>query len=337
MYLFSLPSLPQKSGETLWDKVKGLDWLGIILSIGMYTSFVVAFAFGGVIWPWSDPRFIALIIVFAILLAAFATTQHFAVFTDKIERLYPCEFLADPRLILINVAMSAPNAALFIATYYIPLYFQFVHGDSGTQAAVRLLPFVAFFVTSIMICGYALPRSGKHWLWFLGAGIILTVGGATMYTVEADTPAGHTYGFSVLLGLGLATIMAPYSMVPYMVKPDRIPEAIQFLNNAQGQSQMMGLVIASAIFQSKALIGVRGVLEGDSYTDTQIRDAVGGAHSETFQQLSEELRNRCIDVIVRVIQDEWLLVVVGGAVTAICGAMMPVMRVETPRRREAKQ
>jgi hypothetical protein len=157
-----------------------------------------------------------------------------------------------------------------------------------------------------------------------------------MYTVTADTPAGQTYGFSVLLGLGLASGMAPYSMVPYMVQADRIPEAIQFLNNAQGQSQMLGLLIASAIFQSEALAGVRGVLESEGYSDAQIRDAVAGAHSQTFQELSEGLKTSCIDVIVSVIQYEWLLVVVAGAVTTICGALMPVMRVETPRRQQQK-
>lgn len=292
----------------------------------MYVSLVLAFAFGGAIWAWSDPRFIALVVVFGVLFLAFAASQYFCLFTNKIDRLYPCEFLASPQLIIQNFAISADGAALFIATYYIPLYFQFVQGDTGTQAAVRLLPFIAFFVTAIMICGYALPRAGHHWLWFFLSGLLLVAGAAGMFTMGVTTPASHAYGFSVLLGLGLAATMAPYSIVPYMVKPDRISEAIQFLNNAQGQSQMLGLLIASAIFQSEALKGVSGVLSGEGYSDGEIRQAVAGSHSEVLQEMNEQLRRRVLDAIVKTIQHEWILVITAGVLLTICGALMPKKR-----------
>jgi hypothetical protein len=326
VYLFVLPPIPQQPDTPVLSKLKRLDWLGILLSMGMYVSLVLALAFGGAIWAWSDPRFIALIVLFVVLVLAFATTQYFAVFTNKLDRLYPCEFLAKPDLIVQYIAISADGVALFVPTYYIPLYFQFVQGDTGTQAAVRLLPFIAFFVTSIMICGYALPRWGHHWVWFFVSGLLLTAGAAGMHTMEASTSASHAYGFSVLLGLGIATTMAPYSIVPYMVKPDRISEAIQFLNNAQGQSQMLGLLIASAIFQSQALSGVRGVLEPEGYSDSQIRDAVAGSHSEVLREMEEGLRRRCLDAIVTVIQHVWILVITSGVIGTICGLLMPKKR-----------
>ena len=38
-----------------------------------------------------------------------------------------------------STTMSAAGSAFFFAIYYIPLYFQFVHGDSAIKAAVRLV------------------------------------------------------------------------------------------------------------------------------------------------------------------------------------------------------
>lgn len=49
------------------QKVKGLDWLGTVLTAGLFVSLTMAVTFGGTIWPWKDGRLIALIVVFVVL------------------------------------------------------------------------------------------------------------------------------------------------------------------------------------------------------------------------------------------------------------------------------
>ncbi|RSM05356.1 hypothetical protein CEP52_006309 [Fusarium oligoseptatum] len=144
IYLFALPSLPQQPGTTFVEKLKKLDWLGITLNTGIYVCFVLAFTFGGPEWAWDDGRFITCVVLFVIFVVAFAITQYYTVFTNKIDRLFPCDFLANPQMIILYIAIACGGAGLFVAVYYIPLYFLFVHGDSGTEAAVRLLPFIFF-------------------------------------------------------------------------------------------------------------------------------------------------------------------------------------------------
>lgn len=326
IYVFVLPSLPRQPEASPLQKLKSFDWLGITLSVGMYVSFVLAFSFGGAIWDWSDGRFIALVVLFVVFLASFAVTQYFAVFTNKKNRLFPCEFIGDLQLVLFYISISAGGAALFVATYYIPLHYLFVKGETGTEAAVRLLPFIFLYITAIMVCGYGLPRVGYHWAWFLVSGLFLTAGGAGMYTIEADTPTSHTYGFSVLLGIGLTVTQAPYALAPHMVKPDRISEVIQFLNNAQGQSQMLGLLIASAVFQSEALEGMKKALSGEGYSEEEIQGAIAGSHSEILQEMEPEMRARALDVIVHTIQHEWVMVITAGAVLTICALFVTKKR-----------
>ena len=322
IYLFLLPSLPRDTKTTFVQRVKGLDWLGIVLTAGLYSSFTLAFTFGGVIWDWSDARVIALIVVFGLLTITFGLTQHYAISTNKEDRLFPCEFLRDPQLILLYVCMACGGAALFVSVYYIPLYFLFVQGDSGTQAAVRLLPFVCFYVATILLCGATMGRTGYHMLWYLGSGIFLTVGGALMYTVRAETSAAHVYGYSVLLGLGMATTQAGYAVAPLLVKADRVPEVIQFLNISQGQSQLIGLTIASAIFQSITYSGLKRVLAGTGYPDSEIQAAIAGAKSTVLETATPELRARCIDVIVHSIQNAWVLVIAAGALYTLCSCFL---------------
>lgn len=42
--------------------------------------------------------------------------------------------------------------------YYLPLIYQFSHGDSAIRAGVRLLPFIALTVVSALLNGIFLPK-----------------------------------------------------------------------------------------------------------------------------------------------------------------------------------
>ena len=322
IYLFLLPSLPQKPGPTWIQKITSLDWLGTVLTAGLYVSFTLAFTFGGAIWAWNDGRLIALIVVFGILTIAFCVTQYYSIYTNEIDRLFPCEFLRSPQLILLYVCMACGGASLFVSVYYIPLYFLFVHGDSGIEAAVRLLPFICFYVATILLCGAMMGKTGYHMVWYLASGIFITCGGATMYTVYANIPIAHIYGFTILLGLGMTTTQAGYAVGPLLVKPDRVPEVIQFLNISQGQSQLIGLTVASAIFQSVTFSGLKDVLVGTGYSDRDIQAAIAGAKSTVLQTTTPAIRARCIDVIVRSIEDVWLLVVAAGSLYTVCSLFL---------------
>ena len=322
IYLFLLPSLPRQPGTAFMQKMKGLDWLGMVLTAGLYVSLTMAFSFGGAIWAWNGGRVIALTVVFGVLTIAFGVTQYYSVFTNKKDRLFPCEFLRSPQLILLYVCMACGGAALFVSVYYIPLYFLFVHSDSSTQAAVRLLPFICFYVATILLCGAAMGRTGYRMVWYLISGIFMTCGGVTMHTVRTDTPTANIYGYAILLGLGMTTTQAGYAVGPLLVKPDRVAEVIQFLNISQGQSQLIGLTIASAIFQSITFSSLKTVLAGTGYPDSEIQAAIAGAKSTVLQTTTPELRAQCIDVIVRSIDDAWVLVIVAGALYTLCSCFL---------------
>jgi len=72
--------------------------------------------------------------------------------------------------------------ALQIPTYYIPLYFQFVRGDSALTAAVRLLPFICLMVVLGFANGGLMSKFGYYMPWYLAGGILTTIGGALMST-----------------------------------------------------------------------------------------------------------------------------------------------------------
>ncbi|KAK3300372.1 major facilitator superfamily domain-containing protein [Chaetomium fimeti] len=322
VYIFLLPSLPRRANPSFISNMKTMDWLGTLLTAGLYSAFTIAFSFGGVLWEYSDGRTITMIVVWVACTVAFVVTQKYSVLTNPIDRLFPGEFLRDPQLILLYIIMSCGGASLFVSIYYIPLFFLFVYGDSGVEAAVRLLPFICFYVATILTCGAIMSRTGYHVVWFVASGLCLTAGAACMYTVQASTPLSHIQGFGVLLGLGMATSQAGYAVGNLLVRPSRASELIEFLNVSQASSQLIGLAIASAIFQTQALGGMTDVLAPLGFNRDEIQAAVAGARSEVLQQVSPEVRERCLDIIVHAISQCWLLVVAAGSLYTLCSLFL---------------
>ncbi|KAI1158479.1 MFS general substrate transporter [Nemania serpens] len=322
IYLFVIPSIPRQSQMSFVSKLKLLDWLGIVLSWGMFTSFTLGFLSGGVVWAWNDGRTLANIVVFGVLAAAFAAQQKLKLLTDSHNRLFPCHFVRDPQLVLLYIIMSCGGgASLFVAIYYIPFFHLFVDGSSGTQAAVSLLPYIAFYVASVLLCGALMGRTGYHMVWFLVSGLLLTAGAASMYTVTKETANANLIGYTILLGIGMTTSQAAYAIGNQLVDPSRAAELIQYINVAQGSSQLIGLAIASVVFQTQSYDGVRRTL-GPNYTDDDIQAAIGGARSDILSHVAPETRDAIIDVIVDAINKVWILVIVAGALHTICSVFL---------------
>ncbi len=322
VYLFLLPSLPRRPGSSWLAHTKSMDWLGIMLTAGLYCAFTVAFSFGGVLWAYSDGRTISLVVVWIVCTIAFSVTQRYSVLTSPLDRLFPGDFLGDSQLVLLYIIMACGGAGLFVSIYYVPLYFLFVYGDTGTQAAVRLLPFICFYVATTLFCGAVMGRTGYHIIWFVFSGLCLTAGGACMYTVKQDTPVANIQGYTVLLGLGMMTSQAGYAVGNRIVRPSRAAELIQFLNISQGSSQLIGLTIASVIFQTKSFDGLQSVLSHLGFNDDQIRAAVVGTRSDVLRQVSPEVREQCLAIIVRSISRCWVLVIAAGTLYTVCSLFL---------------
>jgi hypothetical protein len=146
---------------TALKQLVAMDWLGFFLSTGSLVCFVAALTFGGSTWAWSDGRTIATFVVFGVLLILTVIQQRLHLFTTSEARMVPPGLIIKNRSqVLLNIQTAATVTNIYVPLYYIPLYFQFVHGDTAMMAAVRLLPFILILVTTNMAAGFCLARIG---------------------------------------------------------------------------------------------------------------------------------------------------------------------------------
>ncbi|CZR61051.1 related to aflatoxin efflux pump AFLT [Phialocephala subalpina] len=316
--LFIMPSYQPKPGTNTLTKFKQLDWVGAFLNTRLWTSFVLATTFGGSTWAWGGGRTIATFVVCLVILIFFALQQSFAILTTPSQLLFPMSFLKSRTIVLLSIATTATGIAQFVPIFCVPLFFQFTHSDTGLQAAVPLMPFIALNSFFIMGQGIAMPFVGYYYPFYIVSGILTTTGGALMYTVNEGTSTSAIYGYSVLIAVGAGLIaQAAYSIVPTKVRPGQVSDAIGFINVAQIGGITISLSVSGDVFQNTAFNGLKKVLSGMEFSEADISAAVAGSQSKVFERMSEEVRNRAIEKIVESIDATYGLVITAGAVVVV--------------------
>ncbi|CAF9907816.1 MAG: hypothetical protein GOMPHAMPRED_005994 [Gomphillus americanus] len=322
VFLMFLPSIKLGNGTVL-SRLSKIDWIGFILSVAVWCTFTVSFTFAGNLWSWNDGRTITLVVIFGVLLVAFGLHQTFT------KGMLPVYLFRSRTQILLYIATSAATATMFVPLYFLPLYFQFVAGDSALLAAVRILPFIAVFVVFNMLGGVLLPKIGYYAVYYLVGGLSATAGGAALLTVTAETSKSAIYGYSVLVALGTGlTAQIGYTVATIeasKISGQAIVDAISLQNFSQIGSIVIALVVSGQIFQSLAFRNLSAVLVG--FTDEQIKSAVAGSSSPVFMSLTEDVRQQAIQAIISAMGDVYSLVIVAGALLVLSSLAMKRERI----------
>ncbi|KAI5195339.1 MFS general substrate transporter [Aureobasidium subglaciale] len=323
VYLFLFPSYNPKPELSAMQKLATIDWLGAFLFAGIFAILQVALTFSGSLWKWDEAGPIALWVVFAVFLLAFVVQQGFSIGTTTERRLFPVHFLKSRTMWLLYTGTAASSTGLALGVYYIPVFFQFTKGDSPIKAAVRLLPYICVFVASVMLSGGLLPAFGRYQPFYILTGILLIIGGALMHTVHVETSVTSIYGFEVLMAFGAGMSMqVAYSVAVAIVDKADTLNAVGFINVAQIGSLSIGLSIAGCLYQNIGFDNIKNALSAYNFSDTEIRAALGGAHSTILAGGDRVLQGLVLEAIAATLRDIWVLTIAAGAVALVSGLLM---------------
>ncbi|KAH6866266.1 putative efflux pump antibiotic resistance protein [Thelonectria olida] len=332
VYIFWLPMVKPGGDHDrpALSKFASLDWVGFTLATGAMVSFTMVLTFAGATWPWDDSRTIALFVVMGVLFILTFLQQYFVLFTTPEDRMVPpSHVLLNPTQVLlyINTAVAATN--IYVPLFYLPLYFAFTRGDSTMQAAVRLLPFIAFLASGTMFSGSMLPKINYYWTIYLAGGILMTIGAATMYTVDSSTPTGNVYGYSILLGAGTGIVfnlgftVASITMLQQTGSGLDVQRVSSMQNLSQLGWQLISLLIGGQVMQELSFRNLSKVLDGMGFTEREIRQAAAGTSSDLFDSLSPSVQDQAINAITDAINKIYILSIISGAAMVVVTIFLP--------------
>ena len=198
MILFVLPSVDLQPSLAVKDRLKQIDWLGLLIYIGWSISITCAIDFGGSLYAWNSASEIVLWVMSGVLMIVFMLTQKFHPFVENKHKLYPTHLMRNWKLVILQFQTFAATAVVYVTMhllllpkiqltngyqvpiYYIPLFFQFTHGDSALEAGVRLLPFVFMIVFFSLLNGFTMSKLGYYMPWYVWAAATSLVGTTLM-------------------------------------------------------------------------------------------------------------------------------------------------------------
>ncbi|KAJ5980927.1 hypothetical protein N7481_008225 [Penicillium waksmanii] len=326
IYIFCLPRGDPQKVTSFRHKLLQIDYLGMVLNVGAFTALIMAINFGGNIFAWDSGREIALWVVGSVVLLLFILQQAFSVGTMETERVFPVDFLTMPLMWLLFCLMCCAATCVFVPTYYIPLHFQFVRGDSPLGAAVGLLPFIFPMVFCGLANGAAMTKLGYFMPWYLVGGVLTALGGGLMTTVNENTSTTHIYGYSALIGIGAGMyIQTGFSVAQAKVASSRTSDAASFIALAQNLGITLALAISGAVFENQALDGLQTLIP--QYPRETLRGAILGPSSGLLKQLPETVRKEALHLIVKSMSHTYYLVVVAGCLAAVGSLFMKRERI----------
>lgn len=181
--------------------------------------------------------------------------------------------------------------------YYLPIYYQNVHGYSILMSAVLILPLVITQSLFSVISGQYLSRVGRYgellWtgfgIWTLGAGLLILC--------NRTTTAGTISGFCILIGIGVGFTFQP-TIVALQAHCSKAQRAVIISNRnlLRSLGGAVGLAISSAltgnVLQSSLPANLESIAGStfalpdlDTFSDTDriiIEDAYASASRAVF-------------------------------------------------------
>lgn len=323
IYFFIFPSTNPSPNHSVWQKLRTMDWVGVVLNAATFTLLITALTFSGARFPWNSSTTIAIWAVWGACLIAFVVQQAFSIFTKPSQRIFPVHFLAHKDYVLMFVCTACSAVAMSVTIYYIPIFFAFIHGDQALQAAVRLLPFVIVFIVMVMFAGGSLPLNGRWSIYYIVGGVCILGGSAGMITIRAATSSSVIYGLEALIAIGAGlTFQNAYAVMAAKVAPAQQGNAIGFMNVGQIGTVALSLAIASCLFQNLAFEFLTVKLAAFHLPEGALRSALGGAASAELQAAGPVIASLAGETIAYTIARVFGMSIAAGALLLVASVFM---------------
>ncbi|KAF2836790.1 MFS general substrate transporter [Patellaria atrata CBS 101060] len=321
IYFLLLPSHNPRPDIPTMQKIRELDFVGMVLETGGLLSGVMAISFGGAMYTWSSGTIIGLFVCSGVLGILFCLQQKFRLFTDPENQLFPVDLLKSWELDILFCQSAIAISCVFIPIYFTPLYFQFVRQDKALKAGVRLLPFVFLLVAANVFNGVLMGKLGYYMPWFFGGSIFVIIGGALLHTIGINTSNSQLYGYTIIVAIGAGCfVQAPFSVTQAKVGAARVAEATAFIGFAQILGITLSLSISNSVFINRAMTLI-GRIFPDAPKDI-VQAAIAGVTGDLFTVITDAQRMEVLEAIVTAIKDACILVLAAGALSLVLACFM---------------
>ena len=224
-----------------------IDYAGsALLAIGL-ASLILLTTLGGNTYAWASPEIVAMAVVSVVAIAALAWVESRAA-----EPILPPALFHNRVFVVCSAVGLIVGFALFGALTYLPLFQQVVRGLSPTASGLQLLPVIIGLLTTSIISGQLIARTGRYKVFPIAGTAVAALGLYLLSSLDASTPSAVAALHMLILGLGLGMVMqvlvlATQNAVPY----DQLGVATSGATLFRSIGGSLGTAVLGAIFSGR--------------------------------------------------------------------------------------
>lgn len=201
--LFLLP-LKHRSGN-LGEKMKKIDYGGIVLNIASTLLILVPLSGGGVTYPWSSAFFIAATVTGAVLAIVFVLYEWKAVALP----LMPLRLYQHPHCWALYLQSFLIGLAYFGNFFYLPIYFQSILRYTPLVSGALILPVVITSSATSILSGQYMARVGSYMHCIVAGFILWALGSGLTLMFNRDTGLAPLIIILIVEGAGIGLTLQP--------------------------------------------------------------------------------------------------------------------------------
>jgi EmrB/QacA subfamily drug resistance transporter len=234
-----------------------IDWLGAVLIALGTGALLMGLVWGGKQHGWTSAHVLLAFGIAVVALCAFAMVERRAR-----EPILPFEILRNPIVAGSVACMALVGMAMFGTISYVPLFVQGVIGTSATSSGVVLTPLMLGAVTTSLLTGQLVSRTGRYrWNAILGP-VVLTIGMLLLWRMSVSTTNGQAARNMVVAGIGIGAMMQVFVLsVQNAVGRSQIGSATALTQFGRQMGATLGVTIMGALVNHGLPPGV-GIGEG---------------------------------------------------------------------------
>ncbi|HUC86950.1 MAG TPA: MDR family MFS transporter, partial [Candidatus Saccharimonadales bacterium] len=196
-----MPTIPGRS------QGRKIDFLGAGLLATALISFLLAVTWGGTQYAWHSAQIISLLVGSAIAAAVFLLAERRAS-----EPILPLHLFRSRVFNVSMIAIMLSAMGMFGGILYIPLFAQYVIGESATNSGTILAPMMAGLIVTSIGAGQVMSRTGRYKALAVGGMAIVVV---AMYWLAHLSPSTTQLGLisrMLVMGAGLGMTMPVFNL-----------------------------------------------------------------------------------------------------------------------------
>ncbi|PNP57340.1 hypothetical protein FNYG_15223 [Fusarium nygamai] len=214
---------------------------------GASTMLMLALQWGGTTYAWGSAVTIGLFCGSAASLTAYVAWS----WNRGDESLIPPVLLKQRVVIACFFLTLFMIGSALMLSYWLPVYFQAVLGQSPIGSGVSMLPNILASVVFSIAGGIIISKVGYYLPQAVIGTALLTVATGLCSTFDPYTSTGKWVGYQFLAGVGRGLMQqVPYTAIPHSCSQQMIPIAMSFMVLGQYIGGSIFLALSNVVFSS---------------------------------------------------------------------------------------